>query len=215
MNRKKLVTRYLLALAVLIALSGIWQPATAKSKVYRLQAGKTIGLGRQGLHANNIPRGVSQVYLNTVGTSLPARFSHRHDLKFRAPVLEVRFLNDKGGMVESIDALIYVYFNIGRAERAQWAKSGMQEIAIWYASEQTGGWERCPTFFISDPGRDGTAGRLACLAPGSGTYALEREVIEKGPRPVSPAPTPIPTEPYPYPPPWATPTPTPYPYPAW
>jgi hypothetical protein len=132
----------------------------------------------------------------------------------RAPALEVRFLDEKGREVESISALVYVYFNIGRAERELWQKDGMDEIAIWYTSEQTGGWEVCPTFFIDERGGNGTSGRLACLTPGSGTYALEREVIEKRPPTRSDTPTATPTEQYPYPPPWGTPTP-PYPYPAW
>jgi hypothetical protein len=85
----------------------------------------------------------------------------------------------------------------------------MDEIAIWYASEQTGNWEVCPTFFIDERGGNETSGRLACLAPGSGTYALEREVIEK--RPPTRSDTPTPTPEYPYPP-WE-PTLTPYPYP--
>ena len=99
MNRQKLVTPYLLGmtvLTVLITLIGIWQPAVAKSRVYRLHAGETIGLGMQGLHVTNIPRGVSQVYLNTVGAGALARFSHEFDLNFRAPTMEVRFLDERG-----------------------------------------------------------------------------------------------------------------------
>ena len=62
--------------------------------------------------------------------------------------------------------------NISRGERDLWLKGGMEEIAIWYTSEQTGSWETCPTYFVNEPGRGGTVGRLACLAPGSGYYAL-------------------------------------------
>lgn len=202
MNRQKSVTRYLLAIAVLIALTGIWQPAVAKSRVYRLQAGETIGLGMQGLHVTNIPRGVSQVYLNTVSAGALARFSHKFDLKFRAPAMEVRFMDERGREAESISAQVYVYFNIGRAERDLWLNGGLEEIAIWYADVRTGGWKTCRTFFINEPGRDGTVGRLACLAPGNGYYALEREVIEKQATSESPTAT-------------LTPTGWPGPYPAW
>ena len=192
MNRQKLVTPYLLGmtvLTVLITLIGIWRPAVAKSRVYRLHEGETIGLGMQGLHVTNIPRGVSQVYLNTVGAGAPARFSHEFDLKFRAPTMEVRFLDERGREVESISAQVYVYFNISRAERDLWLKGGMEEIAIWYAGVRTGSWKTCRTFFVNEPGRDGTVGRLTCLAPGSGYYALEREVFEKQATSESPAAT--------------------------
>jgi len=202
MRREKLSTRYLLVIAVLIALIGIGQPAAAKSKVYRLHAGETVPLGMQGLHVTNIPHGVSHVYLNTVGASTPIRFSHRSDLRFRAPVMDVRFLNEKGGEVETISALIYVYFNLGRAERDLWLKSGMDQIAIWYARGQTGSWEICPTFFIAGGSRQEASGRLACLAQGSGYYALEREVFEKQAPSESPTAT-------------LTPTVWPPPYPAW
>ena len=195
-------THFLLAIAALIALIGIGQPAAAKSRVYRLHEGETIQLGNQGLHITNLPRDVSQVYLNTVGSSVLARFSHKFDLKFRLPVMEVRFMNEKNGEVERTSALMYIYFNINKAERALWVESGMEKIAIWYASEQTGRWDLCSTFLIEAGGSNGTSGRLACLARGSGYYALEREVLEKQ------APSESPT---------ATPTPTvwPPPYPAW
>ena len=202
MNRQKFATHCLLALAVLIALIGLWQPVAAKSRVYRLRAGETIGLGMQGLHVTNTPHDVSHVYLNTVGARNPIRFSHRSDLRFRAPVMEVRFLNEKGGEVEKISALIYVYFNLRRAERDLWLKSGMEKIAIWYAREQTGSWEICPTFYLAEGGGNKASGRLACLAPGSGYFALEREVFEKQAPSESPTPT-------------ITPTPWPPPYPAW
>jgi hypothetical protein len=74
MNRQKFATHCLLVLAVLIALAWLWQPAAAKSRVYRLQAGETIRLGKQGLQATNIPREFSQVYLDAVGADVPARF---------------------------------------------------------------------------------------------------------------------------------------------
>jgi hypothetical protein len=82
MNPQKLITRFILAMTVLIIVGGIWQPATAKSGVYRLHEGETIGLGMQGLHVSNIPRGVPQVYLDAVGMAVPARFCH----KWRASV---------------------------------------------------------------------------------------------------------------------------------
>lgn len=216
MNRQKLVTPYLLGmtvLTVLITLIGIWRPAVAKSRVYRLHKSETIGLGTQGLYVTNFPGGVSQVYLDTVGAGALARFSHKFDLKFRAPAMEVRFLDERGREVESISAQVYVYFNIGRAERDLWLKGGMEEIAIWYASVRTGGWKTCRTFLINEPGRDGTVGRLACLAPGSGYYALERRVLDKQPASINPTATPgLP----PYPPPYGDPTATPIipPYPA-
>ena len=173
MNTEKFMkASLLLAMTTLIALGGLWQPAAAKSGIYRLQVGKTIELGRQGLHATNIPVGVTSVYLDMVGGKLPARFSQKVDLKYRLPPMEVRFLNEKGGPVEKISALVYVFFNITRGERARWLKGGMDEIAIWYVSEETGSWDLCPTFFVDESRDNGTADRLACLAPASGYYAL-------------------------------------------
>jgi hypothetical protein len=173
MNTKKLMTiSCILTMTILIALGGLWQPAAAKSGVYRLQEGETIGLGRQGLYLTNIPHGVSDVYLDTVGTRLPPRFNHKMDMKYRAPALEVRFLNERGGEIDQISALVYVFFKISRAERAMWLESGMERIAIWYANLETGRWEMCPTFFVNKSHGKETFGRLACLAPGSGFYVL-------------------------------------------
>ena len=173
MNTKKILTvSFMLATTVLIALGGFWQPAAAKSTTVRLVESQTIGLGGRGLHVTNIPVGVSQVYLDTVGRNLPSRFSHKIDMKYRAPAMEVRFQDAKGGEVGRIDALVYVYFNIARTERNLWLKSGMQEIAIWFASQETGSWEICPTYFVHQSRGNGTVGRLACLAPGSGYYVL-------------------------------------------
>ena len=76
--------------------------------------------------------------------------------------MEVRFQDAKGGEVGRIDALVYVYFNIARTERNLWLKSGMQEIAIWFASQETGSWEICPTYFVHQSRENGTVGRLAC-----------------------------------------------------
>jgi hypothetical protein len=159
-------------MTVLIALGGLWQPAAAKSAIYRLHEGQTIGLGRQGLHITNIPRGVTHVSLDNIGTKLPSRFRHKIDMKYRAPAMEVLFLNEKGDEIDKISALVYVFFNIRKAERAMWLKSGMETIAIWYANQETGRWEMCPTFFINKRHGNQTFGRLACLAPGSGFFVL-------------------------------------------
>lgn len=180
MNTKRILTiGYVLALSVLIALGGFWQSAAAKSQTIRLEAGQTIGLGAQGLHITNTPVGVSHAYLDSVGTHLPSRFSHTMNMQYRAPAIEVRFLDAKGGEVERISALVYVYFNIRRADRDLWLKSGMQKIAIWFASNETGGWEICPTYFIHQSIGDGTVGRLACLTPGSGYYVLAQGDFSK------------------------------------
>lgn len=172
-NTKKILSiSLLLAITILISLGGFWQPASAKSGVYRLVEDQTIGLGNQGIHVSNIPFRVSHVYLDNVGTHLPSHFSHKMDMRYRPPALEVRFMNTKGDEVMLISALVYVYFNIGRAERDLWFKSGMEKIAVWFASQETGKWELCPTYFVNQSPRDGTVGRLACLAPGSGYYVL-------------------------------------------
>jgi hypothetical protein len=83
----------------------------------------------------------------------------------------------------------------------------MDEIAIWYASEQTGGWEVCPTFFIDERRSNGTSGRFS--APGSGIRPRaglsKNDSHQKRNTYTDPDPE------YPYPP-WE-PTLTPYPYP--
>jgi len=145
-----------------------------RSGVFPLQAGETIELGRGGLHAANLPVGVSHVSLDMVGGRLPARFNHGVDLKYRLPAMEARCLNQKGGPVEEISALVYVFFNITGGDRVLWSKGGVEAIAIWYASEATGRWELCPTFFVAESRRNGTFDRLACLAPVSGYYVLGR-----------------------------------------
>ena len=173
MNAHKFFTHsFLFVMTVLIALGGLWQPAAAKSGIYRLHEGETIELGKQGLHATNIPLGVADVYMATVGKPLPPRFNHDVDIEYRAPALEVRFLTENGGGVDNISALVYVYFNIGKAERALWVASGMEKIAIWFASEETGQWEICHTYFINESRDNGKFDRLACLAPGSGFFVL-------------------------------------------
>lgn len=178
MNARKLFSlSSVFVITVLIALGGFWQPAAAKSRFVFLVEGQTIGMGGQGLHVTNIPLGVSQVYLDNVGTELPPQLKHeldrqKIDMRYRAPAMEVRFLDAKGGEVEQIEALVYVYFSIGRAERDLWHKSGMEEIAIWFANEETGDWEMCPTYFVRQNRWNGTVGRLACLAPGSGYYVI-------------------------------------------
>jgi hypothetical protein len=142
-------------------------------------AGQTIGLGGQGLHVTNIPVGVTHVYLDTVGTNLPSRFSHKPDIQSRAPALEVRFLDAKGGGVERINALVYVYFDIGRAERNLWLTGGMDQIAIWFANEQSGSWEQCPTYIVDQNNGIRIGGRLTCLAPGSGYYVLGQSDFDR------------------------------------
>lgn len=175
MNIKKIQSISLfLAITILISLGGLWQSASAKSGIYRLVEGQTIGLGNQGIHVSNIPFGVSYVYMDNVGAHLPSHFSHTMDLRYRTPAMELRFMNAKSDQVERISALVYVYFNIRRAERDLWLKSGMEKIAIWFASQETGNWELCPTFFVNQSQRDGIVGRLACLAPGSGYYVLSQ-----------------------------------------
>lgn len=173
MNTRKFSTvGMMLAMTVLIALSGAWRPAAARSGAIRLVPGETIGMGRQGLHVTNIPRGVSHVSLDNVGRNLPSRFTYKMDFQYRNPAMEVRFKDAKGGEVGRISAIVYVYFNLGRAERDLWSKSGMEGIAIWFANDQTGSWELCRTFFVHQSSGNGTVGRLACLAPGSGYYVL-------------------------------------------
>ncbi len=173
MNTKKIRNACLfLALTVLIALGGFWQPAAAKSGIYRLVEGQTLGLGGQGLHVTNIPLGVTHAYLDNVGRNLPSGYRNKVNMKYRAPAMEVRFLDAEGGEVERISALVYVYFNISRAERDLWFKSGMEKISIWFVSQETGNWELCPTYFVHQSHGAKTLGRLACLAPGSGYYVL-------------------------------------------
>jgi hypothetical protein len=174
MNTRKFFTSsFLFVMTVLIALGGIWQSAAARSGVYRLHEGDTYELGKQGLHATNIPVGVAEVYLATVkGDTLPPRFNHDVDIEYRAPAMEVRFLTENGGEVDNISALVYVYFNIGKVERALWFDGGMENIAIWFVSEETGKFEMCYTYFVNESRDNGKFDRLACLAPGSGYYVL-------------------------------------------
>ena len=174
MNTRKFFTSsFLFVLTVLIALGGIWQSAGARSGIYRLHEGDTYELGKQGLHATNIPVGVADVFLATVkGETLPPRFNHDVDIEYRAPAMEVRFLTENGGEVENISALVYVYFNIGKTERALWASGGMDNIAIWFANETTGKWEMCYTYFVKESRDNGQYDRLSCLAPGSGYFVL-------------------------------------------
>jgi hypothetical protein len=118
MNTEKFMkASLLLAMTTLIALGGLWQPAAAKSGIFRLHENETIAQVRQGIHATNIPVGVTSVYLDMVGGKLPARFNQKVDIEYRI-------------------------------------------------------WELCPTFFVDESRDNGTADRLACLAPASGYYAL-------------------------------------------
>lgn len=160
-------------LAVLLLAAGTWGSARAGSKgVHSLGLGTTIELGKQGLFASNVPLGVEFVYMDVIAEGLPPRFGHDIDISFRPPAMEVRFLNAKGGRVDTISALVYVYFNIGKAERQLWFESSTTKISIWYANETTGRWQECPTFFINENRDNGMFDRLACLAPGSGFYVL-------------------------------------------
>jgi hypothetical protein len=174
MNTKRIFsTGLLLALTLLIAFGGVWQSASAGSKgVFPLEAQETIQLGKQGVYASNIPVGVTHVYAATIHEPLPPRFNHDVDITYRSPPMEVRFLNGNGGSVQDISALVYVFFNIGKAERKLWMESGRDSVSIWYANEYTGKWERCPTFFVDENRDNGGYDRLTCIAPGSGYYVL-------------------------------------------
>lgn len=174
MNTKKVFsTGLVLVMAVLIALGATWQPAAAgRLQRFRLVKGDTIEIGKQGLAISNIPYGVSQVLIGPAEKPLPPRFNHKLDISYRAPVMEVRFLNDKAGTVDKISAQVYVFFNIGKSEVRLWEQGGTSEIAIWYYNERSGGWEYCPTFFVNENLDNGGYDRLTCLARGSGYYAL-------------------------------------------
>jgi len=166
-------TSIVLVLAVLAALAATWRPALASHlKLYALDPGDTIAVGKQGLSITNLPIGVTYALAGVVSEPLPARFDHQGKITFRPPALEVRFLNDNGGTVEDIQALVYVFFNIGKAERMLWYQSGGRGISIWYASELNGSWQKCPTYFVNENRDNGMFDRLACLAPGSGYYVL-------------------------------------------
>lgn len=173
MNAKKFfTTSLLLAMTLMIALGGIWQPAAAKAGTYPLLEGETIAVGNQGLHASNIPFGVTHVSVDRVRRALPPKLNRKMEVDYSPPALEVRFLNENGGTVDQINAQVYVFFNLTKAEQARWLESGMEKIAIWYTSSLTGSWELCPTFFVKESLDNGTFDRLACVAPGSGTYIL-------------------------------------------
>jgi hypothetical protein len=174
MNTKKVFsTSLILALALLIALGAIVQPAAAgRLSRFRLEKGGTIELGKQGLAVSNIPHGVSHVLAGPAEKPLPPRFNHKLDISYRAPVMEVRFLNQNGGTIDNISAQVYVFFNIGKSEVRLWEQGGTAEIAIWYYDERSGGWEYCPTHFVNENLHNGGYDRLTCLAPGSGYYAL-------------------------------------------
>lgn len=174
MNTKKVFSSGLIFLMVaLIALGACWQPAAAgRLQRFRLVKGDTLELGKQGLAVSNIPHGVSHVLLGPAEKPLPPRFNHKLDIDYRAPVMEVRFLNENGGTIRKIEAQVYVFFNIGKSEVRLWDQGGTDEIAIWYYNERNAGWQYCPTFFVNENLDNGGFDRLACLAPGSGYYAL-------------------------------------------
>jgi hypothetical protein len=174
MNTKKVFTTgIVLAMVLMVALGAVWQPAAAgRLRRFRIEEGKTIGIGKQGIAVTNIPRGVTHVLAGPAEKPLPPRFNHKVDLSYRGPVMEVHFLNENGGNVKKISAQVYVFFDIGKAEVRLWEQGGVDEIAIWYYNESNGGWEYCPTFFVNENLDNGGYDRLTCLAPGSGYYAL-------------------------------------------
>jgi hypothetical protein len=163
---------FVCAIIVLIPFSGYWHPASAGMRNFPLIKGETIGLGRQGLSVTNIPLGVTQAYLNNLSTQSIPYFAQKPKMMLRTPALEVRFLDKSESVVPEIEALVYVYFGLTRAERELWEQSGMDEIAIWFANTQTNQWEMCPTFSVHQSTPDQVYGRLGCLAPGTGYYVL-------------------------------------------
>jgi hypothetical protein len=169
---KKLLISLYLAMIALLVMGGLWQPAAARSGTYPLEKGQTIGLGRQGLYISNIPLGVTQVQAENIGTELPPQLSYTLRMPYRAPAMAVRFADARGNLVSRIDALVYVYFDLARAEASHWSEGGMENIAIWYASLETGEWEACHSYYVKKGDGVRTHGRLVCLAPGSGYYLL-------------------------------------------
>jgi hypothetical protein len=180
MNKRKIFTNsFVLALTLLITFGSTWQYAAAGAPdVYRLTAGKTIEVGQQGLYSTNIPIGVTHAYLDIWDEPLPPVFNHAVDIDFLSPALEVRFLERNGGLIEDINALVYVFFNIDFAERQLWLEGGDDEIAIWYVDERTNRWKMCPTHFVEQTIIGGVYGRLSCIAPGSGFYVLGYRVFK-------------------------------------
>ncbi len=165
MNRKNFRSISILLALMLFGLTAA-APAT-HLKQYKVSAGSTIEIGRQGIAFTNVPLGVTHVLAGVVkGDDLPARYNHDVNIKLFPPALEVRFLGEEGGAVNRINAIVHIFFNLSKAERALWDQAG---IAIWYASEATGKWQPCTTSFVE--GVSGY-GRLACLATGSGYYIL-------------------------------------------
>jgi hypothetical protein len=173
MNKHKVITTAVMFALAIAAALGTAAPALASHlNLYKVTAGGTIEIGKQGIAFSNVPVGVTQVLAGVTGEDLPPRFNHDVEIDFRPPALEVRFLNANGGYVEDISALVYIFFNIGKAERALWLQGGADEISIWYVNETTGKWAKCPTFFVNENRDNGEYDRLACLAPGSGFYVL-------------------------------------------
>jgi hypothetical protein len=172
-QRKNLSTGILLALTILIALGAAWSPAAAAHlKLYRLVEGGTIALGKQGIAVTKVPTGVTHALAGVSGEPLPPRFEHNGQLEYRSPVLEVRFLNGNGGTVADIFAPVYVFFNIGKAEKALWDQQGTYGISIWYIDDDMGSWTQCPTMFVNENRDNGMFDRLACIAPGGGYFVL-------------------------------------------
>lgn len=171
--QSKLTFRLALVLCILLALAAVTTAAAGGYlKTFPLVAGDTIELGKQGITVGNVPFGVSHVLAGVRTDPLPPRFHHNVEIEHRSPVVEVRFLNTRGGTIEDIAAQVYVFFNIGKAEKALWEEEGRLGISIWYIDDDLETWVECPAFFINENRDNGTFDRLACLAPGSGYYVL-------------------------------------------
>ena len=76
MHKHKLFsTGLILAMVVVIALGAVWQPAAAgRLHRFRLVAGDTIELGKQGLSITNIPHEVTYALAGPAQKPLPRRF---------------------------------------------------------------------------------------------------------------------------------------------
>ncbi len=174
MNKQKVFsTSIVLAFVVLIALGAVWQPAAAGHlSWFSLAEGKTVEIGKQGIAVTKLPHSVTGVLAGVIRDELPARFNHGVDIQYRAPAMEVRFVNANGGTVERISSSVYIFFNIGKAERSLWFESGSAAIAIWYYNELDGQWQKCPTYYVNENRDNGMYDRLSCIAPGSGYYVL-------------------------------------------
>ena len=166
---KSIIIISIFTLALSAALAGTVPALAGSMTLYETSAGSTIEIGGRGLSFTNVPDGVTHVMAGPA-VGMPARYGRPPGADLEAPALEVRFLDAKGKPVGIISALVYVYFNLDPAGRRLWDRDSAGGVSLWYASEQTGGWQPCPAYFVEA----GAHGRLACLAPGSGYYALGR-----------------------------------------